>query len=105
VKCHDGTINVRLNHPLQVRLPEIVTPPLPWFPNDPNINERFGITEIELEVNGNFYQAWLYTAECSPHRFDDLMAEIITEHIPGIKDGVKCAILIGRGRFHRVLVV
>jgi hypothetical protein len=104
-RCHDGTINLQLSSPLQVRLPDIVTPPLAWHPNHPNHNERFGITEIELEVNAKRYKAWLYTPEHSPHRFDDLIAEVITETIGGIVTGLKCAIYIRRSRLHQLLVV
>jgi hypothetical protein len=104
-KCHDGTINVLLDHPLQVRLPDIVTRPIPWVPNDPNSDERFGITEVKLEVNGNLYEAWLYTAEGSPHRFDDRMAEVIAEHIPGLAAGLNCAIHIRRLRVHQLVVI
>lgn len=104
-KCYNGTINLQLGHPLQVRLPDIVTPPLAWVPNDPNANERFGITEIELEVYGKAYEAWLYTAEGSPHRFNDLMAEVIAEPINGIAVGLRCAIYIRRARVHQVVVI
>jgi hypothetical protein len=95
-KCHDGTINLQLSRPLQVRLPDIVTPPLAWNPDYPNFNEKFGITEIELELEGKSYRAWLYTAEHSPHRFNNMIAEIIAEPIIGIVTGLKCAICIKR---------
>jgi hypothetical protein len=45
--CYNGTINLLLECPLQVRLPDIVTPPLQWHTNG---YERFGITAIELEI-------------------------------------------------------
>lgn len=104
-KCHDATINVYLENPLQVRLPDIVTPPLAWYPGHPNHDEKFGITEIELELNGNLYEAWLYTAEGSDRRFNDRMAEVIGEHIPGLAAGLNCAIYIRRFRFHQLVVI
>jgi hypothetical protein len=60
--CYNGTINLQLECPLQVRLPDIVTPPLRWHPNG---DERFGITAIELEIEAKRYKAWIYTAEHS----------------------------------------
>src|ERR1700687_1011376 len=93
--CYNGTINLQLDFPLQVRLPDIVTPPLRWHPNS---DERFGITEIEFELKDKRYRAWIYTAEHSPHRFNNMVAEILTEWIDGIALDLKCAIHIRRCR-------
>jgi hypothetical protein len=93
--CYNGTINLQLEIPLQVRLPDIVTPPLRWHPNG---DERFGITEIKLELNDKMYRAWIYTAEHSPHRFNNMVAEILTERINGVALGLNCAIHIERLR-------
>ena len=90
--CYNGTINLQHKVPLQIRLPDIVTPPLPWASPD----ERFGITEIQLELRGKLYRAWIYTAEHSPHRFNNMIAEILTERIDGIAIDLECAILVER---------
>ncbi len=37
--CYNGTINLQLNVPLQVRLPDIVTPPFRWNPDNPDFDE------------------------------------------------------------------
>jgi hypothetical protein len=98
--CHNGTINLQLELPLQVRLPDIVTPPLRWHTD---FDERFGITEIKLELKDKFYRAWIYTAEHSPHRFNNMIAEVLTERLDGIAVGLKCAIHIQRCR--QILVI
>jgi hypothetical protein len=86
------------NIPLQVRFPDIVTPPLRWNPDNPDFDERFGITEIKLELKNKIYRAWVYTAEHSPHRFNNMIAEILTERIDGIAMDSKCAIHVDRLR-------
>jgi CTP-dependent riboflavin kinase len=94
--CQIGTINVDLSMPLQVRLPDIVTPPVRWNPSQPG-GERFGITHVEIELSGEARQeAWLYTPEHSPHRFNSYLAEIIAEPLVGIHVGRSCTIHIDR---------
>ena len=100
--CFNGTINLQLEWPLQVRLPDIVTPPLHWDPASPD-GQRFGITEIELELKDKRYRAWIYTAEHSPHRFNNMIAEVLTERIDGIAKGLNCAIHVQR--FRPLLVI
>ena len=100
IGCYNGTINLPLEHPLQIRLPQIVTPPLQW---QPNFDERFRITEIELEIKDKRYRAWIYTAEHSPHRFNNMVAEVLAERIEGIAEGLECAIHIQRVR--RILII
>lgn len=96
VNCHNGTINLLLDCPLQVRLPDIVTPPLDWNPAAFPDGERFGITAIELEFGSESRRAWLYTAEHSPHRFNNRIAEVLTEKLDGVALGVRCAIRVKR---------
>jgi hypothetical protein len=98
--CYNGTINLQLEFPLQVRLPDIVTPPLQWCPNG---DERFGITAIELEIEAKRYKAWIYTAEHSPHRFNNMVAEVLAEQIAGIAERLECGIHIQRLR--QILVI
>ena len=105
-RCQSGTINLNLALPLQVRLPDIVTDPLPWPQDRPGANERFGITRVELEFSENRRDsAWLYTAEQSPYRFNDFIAEIIAGHLPWVKPGVSCTLHIPRCRAHTILIV
>jgi hypothetical protein len=96
INCHNGTINLLLDLPLQVRLPDIVTPPLDWNPVTFPEGERFGITAIELELAGKSHPAWLYTAEHSPHRFNSRIAEVLTGKLDGVTLGVTCAIHVRR---------
>jgi hypothetical protein len=101
--CQIGTINVDLLMPLQVHLPDIVTPPLRWHPSHP-AGERFGITRVEIELSGEARQeGWLYTPELSPHRFNSYLAEIIAEPLVGIHVGRPCKIHIDR--FVPVIVI
>jgi hypothetical protein len=102
-KCHDGTINLLLDDPLQVRLPDIVTPPLDWNSVEFPDGERFGFTEVEFEVSGVSHRAWLYSPEHSPHRFNGRIAEVLTEKLDGIALGVRCAIHVKRAS--RILVI
>lgn len=101
--CHDGTINLLLDDPLQVRLPDIVTPPLDWNSVEFPDGERFGFTEVEFEVSGVSHRAWLYSPEHSPHRFNSRIAEVLTEKLDGIALGVRCAIHVKRAS--RILVI
>ena len=62
--CKIGTINVQLNHALDIRIPDIVTPPLQWEPSS-NVGERFGFTSVKLELFEKQHDAWIYGAEFS----------------------------------------
>ena len=95
--CYDGTINVLLGYPVEIRLPDFVTPPLLWAANSQA--ERFGLTKIELKLDADerAYPACVYTAEFSPHLFKTGVLEILAEKIDGIQAGRKCSI-----GFHRL---
>jgi hypothetical protein len=97
VDCHPGTINLQLAAPLQVRLPDIVTPVITWG-DPPGLDERFGITRIEVLLSGeeNRHEAWIYTAERSPHRFNSYVAEIVARPLKDIVPHRRCKIFIGR---------
>jgi hypothetical protein len=101
--CHDGTINLLLDSPLQVRLPDIVTPPLDWNSVEFPDGERFGFTEVEFELGEVSHRAWLYLPEYSPHRFNSRIAEVMTQKLDGIALGVRCAIRVKRAS--RMLVI
>jgi hypothetical protein len=104
-KCRHATINFGLPVPLQVRLPDIVTPPLPWPGN--GSAERFGITKIRLTLldDARPHDAWIYTPELSPHRSNDRMIEVLTEPLSGIRVGAKCRIYIERCIQISILVI
>jgi hypothetical protein len=97
-ECFPATINLLLETPLEVRLPDIVTPPIAWGgPSSPG--ERFGITRIELELlpgQTMRHEAWIYTAEQSPHRFHNDRVELLARRIEGIEQGLRCRIWVDR---------
>ena len=103
--CYAGTINVLLDYPVEIRLPDIVTPPLPWSAN--GTTERFGITEIQFVLEGveRTYPAWVYTAECSPHLLKTGMLELLAEKIDGIQAGRKCFLTFQRLQHAKLLIV
>ena len=90
-ECRSGTINVHLQTPLDVRIPDIVTPPIAW---QPGAGERFAITKVELEVLQQHHEAWIYVAEFSPHRFNYKM--VIARPISGLSPGLPCIVHIER---------
>jgi hypothetical protein len=94
-ECQTGTINVQLDHALDVRIPDIVTPPVAWQSGS-NAGERFGFTKIELEFSQCRYKAWIYGAEFSIHRFNYNLVEIVARPIEGIAPGHKCMLHLDR---------
>jgi hypothetical protein len=93
--CHPGTINFVLEIALQVRLPDIVTPPLAWHPSNPK-GERFGITKIGLILpNGELHDAWIFTSEGSPHRLNDHLVEVVAKRLK-VATGDKCGLTVDR---------
>jgi hypothetical protein len=94
---------VFLEAPLDVRLPDILTPPIVWHPDHPTVAERFGITKVRLEILGQFHEAWIYVAELSPHRFNHTMVEVVARPIDGVRHGLACTLHIDRVR--QILVI
>jgi hypothetical protein len=64
-----GTINIQLDHALDIHIPDIVTPPLQGEPNS-GLGERFGFTNVKLELSTQLHDACIYGAEFSSHRFN-----------------------------------
>lgn len=93
--CKIGTINVQLEHALDVRIPDIVTPPLVWQPGS-NMGERFGLTRIKLEILAQRHEAWIYGAEYSSHRFNFMRVEILSRPIEAIAPDVPCVLHLDR---------
>jgi hypothetical protein len=54
--CKIGTINIQLEHALDVRIPDVVTPPITWQPGS-DIGERFGFTKVEFEFLNERHEA------------------------------------------------
>ena len=98
VTCHNGTINLLLDSPFEVRIPEIVTPPLRWRPSTPKFDERFGLSEVAFFLSGKTYRAWLYMTEKSPHLLKTGVVELLAEYIPDVSYGQRCSIIIERAR-------
>lgn len=94
-ECQIGTINVQLNHALDVRIPDIVTPPIAWQAGS-HANERFSFTKIEFEFLEHRYEAWIYGAEFSAHRFNYNLVEVIARPIAGISPGCECVLHLDR---------
>jgi hypothetical protein len=93
--CKIGTINVQLNHALDIRIPDIVTPPLQWEPSS-NVGERFGFTSVKLELFEKQHDAWIYGAEFSSHRFNYTVVELLARPINGIAAGLPCTLYLER---------
>jgi hypothetical protein len=93
--CKSGTINIQLDHALDIRIPDIVTPPIRWQP-DSALGERFGFTRISLEFLHGRHGAWIYGAEFSSHRFNYMMVEVLARPIEGIAPGLPCTLHLDR---------
>ena len=93
--CKIGTINVQLDHALDIRIPDIVTPPLQWEPQS-SAGERFGFTSVKLELSRKFYVAWIYGAEFSSHRFNYTVVELLARPIDGVAAGLPCTVHLER---------
>lgn len=67
--CFPGTLNLKLELPLEVTRPDHRTPPLAWTPSG-RTREVFDLLRIELEFAHlpAPVKAWLYVAHRSPHR-------------------------------------
>jgi hypothetical protein len=93
--CQVGTINIQLDHALDVRIPDVVTPPIMWQPGSVE-GERFGFTRVELELRFQRYPAWIYGAEFSRHRFNYMLVELLARPIHGIAPGLPCTVHLER---------
>lgn len=93
--CRIGTINVQLDHALDIRIPDIVTPPLQWEPQS-NAGERFGFTCVKLELFDKLHDAWIYGAEFSSHRFNYTVVELLARPIDGVATGLPCTVHLER---------
>jgi hypothetical protein len=93
--CKIGTINIQLDHALDIRIPDIVTPPLQWESHS-QLGERFGFTCVKLELFEKLHDAWIYGAEFSSHRFNYTVVELLARPITGIATGLPCTLHLER---------
>ncbi len=97
--CHYGSINLELEVPLLVLIPDHRTKPIAWQPGNPK-KETFGLLRIELEApcDASAIPAWLYIPQRSPHRRKLRIHEVITTklNLTGLK---LCRIKINRPTF------
>jgi hypothetical protein len=83
-QLHPSTINVLLDAAMRVTVPDVVTPPIAWLgPN--RETERFAFTRVAFEypIGGTRRDAWIYTAERSPHRLNMALVQILAPWIDG----------------------
>jgi hypothetical protein len=82
-RCHQGTINVDLLTPVLVLNSPRTIPPFEWRPGQV---EGFGMLEIRLEwpIETEPFQAFVYIAQHSRHRYNMMRADVITKHIPDL---------------------
>jgi hypothetical protein len=101
--CEFGTINVRLDKPLDRSRADFWTPPIPWIPAQmPDAEqvlrlEAFGFIRITFEcpLAGPNYAAWIMLPEGSNLTYCEDSAEVIaSEFIPGVAYGGRCAVHI-----------
>jgi hypothetical protein len=94
--CHPGTINVRLEQPLLVVVPDHRTRPIQWY-DAHSEGEVFDIVRIQFEAPiGSFaMSAWLYVAHGSPHRRTPYIHEVLAPKLE-IPDGAQCEMIIER---------
>jgi hypothetical protein len=94
-RFHPATINVLLTTALRITVPDIVTPPLHWLgPN--RESERFALTRVGFEypINSPQHEAWIYTTERSPNRFNMLLVELLAPWIDGLNYRQPCKLHI-----------
>lgn len=90
--CYPGTLNLKLELPLEVIRPDHRTPPLAWTPSG-RTQEVFDLLRIELEFAhlSAPVNAWLYVAHNSPHRSTPTLHEVIAPKLR-LEDVRKCRI-------------
>ncbi len=96
-RLYPATINVLLDAAIRITVPDVVTPPLSW--RGPNLpDERFAFTRVGFEypIGSARQDAWIYTAERSPHRFNMIFVEILAPKIEGISYRQPCKLHIDR---------
>ena len=88
---HRGTINVQLDHALLVLNPDGAVPPFEW---KPGFWEGFCFLRVSFEfpLGGERHRAWLFLPHRSPNHFNLHRVEVITKHLPDVKQDAPCKI-------------
>jgi hypothetical protein len=96
--CYPGTLNLRLEEPLIVVVPDHRTKPIAWVPDSPDVTEVFDFLRIRLEapVGRPAIPAWFYVAHRSQHRANLRLQEVVAPRKLKIAPGTKCRIHIDR---------
>ncbi len=81
--CHPGTLNILLEKPVVVLVPDYTSPPIPWHPGFKLVKsgEVFQFVRIRLKIDDpgcpGAVPAWIYLAQFSPYRQNPFYAEVI----------------------------
>lgn len=99
-----GSINVKLEKPLQTLSWDLTTSPIAWWDVDETqghwAHERFGFLEIDFEypIGGSLHRAWLFDCHNSAYHTDPVRFEIISERIDGLSYGQQCKLYIAKSK-------
>ena len=101
--CKPGTINVRLDRPLQFKTPDFCIGSFCYLNG---IEESYGFVMIGLELSLGSLQrrAWIYLPDKSPHSDNWHQVEIIAPPREAVATDARCRIQIQR-QFEIVTVV
>ena len=86
---------------LDVRIPDIVTPPIAW---QPEAAERFGIRKVELEILQQRHEAWIYVRNFPSHRSTTQWWKFQLA-INGLAPELRCTLHVDRVRPLSILVI
>ena len=94
---YQATLNVQLAAPLVVINPDATIPVSAWSLDRPNNPPLISMVRIQLEwpIGGPQRDAWIYLPRSSPHAYNLLHAEIITDELKGIAQGQECLLHFG----------
>lgn len=95
--CYPGTLNLRLEVPLLVLVPDHRTKPIAWYPQTTEA-ETFDFLRMRLEapLGAVPIPAWFYIAHWSKHRADLWLQEVVTHQKLKIANGAVCRVHIDR---------
>jgi hypothetical protein len=101
IGIHPGSINVRLDQPLnKLNWAYVTNPSIYWWDEGPNriLTETFGFLEIKFEyrLGGGLYRAWLFDCYNSAWHASPCDFEIISERIDGVSFGQLCRVHLPR---------
>jgi hypothetical protein len=96
VNCHHGTINLLLDIPLLVAVPDHRTKPIPWHPSFGE-GEVFDFLRISFEapLGTSSTPAWLFIPHGSPHRQNLRYHEVLAPRLR-LHASARCRVGIDR---------